>query len=149
MDNSTRDWVQQVVELTKRLLELDAERDRVMEQLALLRAGEKPTLGIAAGAMRPPRREKVGFTPPTSGVSKMVYDHILANPGVAFTTDHMTKNLGLDESRRPAVTTALSRLAQAKVIERSGFGTYVFPSPSQDPSSESSNTPGGPEQQID
>lgn len=150
MDESTRAWVQQVVDLSHRLMELDTERDNILHLLTQLRGGQP-----ASGTVRPiisekrPRPREQGFVPPTSGVSKRVYDHILANPGVSFTTDQMTTALELDETKRPSVTTALSRLAQGKVVVRSGFGQYVFPLAPTDDLPEVSTLIGGPEDPID
>lgn len=150
MDTNTHDWLQKVVELTRRLIELEAERDRVMDQLVQLRGESGSSAAIVpAPTPRKPRHEEAIFTAPGGGVSKLVYDYITAHPGIEFSTDQMTSALGLDESKRPSVNTAMSRLARAKVVERSGFGRYIAALPAADNPSEDQLPTGGTETQID
>lgn len=150
MSVDTRDWAEQVADLYKRLLQLDSERNEILEQLAQLRVGS----AIRDSTQSQKKPSRIGqaeddLTIPKKGIAHDVYNHIMANPGMDFTAESMTAALSLDESKKPVVTTALSRLFRARLLRRPSPGVYVLPI-SDDAGLPALLTPeGGPEPQID
>jgi hypothetical protein len=150
MSIDTRDWAERVAELYSRLLTIDTERTSILEQLANLRAGAGPSVEPDSGN-KPKRPSPADDEPtiPKKGVAQDVYNHILASPGIEFTTEAMTTALGLDDTKKPVVTTALSRLFRSGLLKRPKIGVYVLPAQNQDEQPHTQVNLGGAATQID
>jgi len=132
------DWAGRVTEIYRRLLQLDEERNSLIQELEATRAGAPlpPTTNFGSAAVegsahapafaiRGSASGVVGL--PTGGTAKRVHEFMKENPGVTYTPSDVTNALGLGPEGKPMVNTALSRLRRAGVLQQPKAGEYVFP----------------------